>query len=300
MKDLKDVMASPAAIDRLLQLGVVMSDPAKADVAGEPYVIVPSGFEIKTLKEFIPPSRIEQNVVLIDAGSFIEYVNRFKDADTLIFCEVNDASTPSQTGLVANPPSAASLTAVLDYHKVGIGLNVPRYCVHTCTLQLRQTVEWQTWRSKNAVRFGQVEFATFLEDNQHLFNAVRKEDSTLKGAELLELVTTLHGKRDVKFDTSVRLQNGASKLTYVDDVDVRGTSAAGSIELPSIINVGMSIFEGGQPYKVDARLKTRVEGRQIQLWYETIQMHKIVRDSIRDVVKLVAEKTSITPLLGKP
>lgn len=258
---------------------------------GDPFFITPGG-EAKGLVGFFPPRRIKQSPSFIDAGSFVEYVNRFKDEDSLIFANVTEAS--------------ATLTAVLDYHKQDL---TPDYCQHRATFTTLPTPEWAAWLKVNRQPMDQVTFATWLEDNLNLF--VQPKDSTGKpdktvpsGAELLELVQTLHGHQNARFNTQVRLQTGAYSVNYEEDVDVKGSVAGGVIALPPKIVGGFAIFQGGDAFQVPARLKVRVTERKMMLHFETIGVPQLIRDNLigddehPGVVRQIATKTGIIPLLG--
>lgn len=266
----------------LVQLGAKAPEVITLD-SGDKVVVLPGGMGIHSLKEFSAPQRIEQEVTLLEAGSFIEYVNRFKDTDTLIFCDV------SETGV--------TFKAMLDYHQQKEkGTHAPRYCTHVADFTAIHTPEWRAWQSANRQRMSQVDFATWLEDNAQLFVQP-------KGAELLELVRTLHGHANARFSTALRLDNGSHSVSYEEDVQIKGTGAgtkSGDVKLPPEVVAGVAVFQGGQPYKITARLKARVQERSLTLWFETIQMPAVVRESILMLVKQIAEKTGITPLLGRP
>jgi uncharacterized protein YfdQ (DUF2303 family) len=269
----------------LLDNGVIASSPRKAADNGDPFALVPANYQVQSLAQFCPPVRVKQSVQLIDAGSFCEYVNRFKNVDTLIF------ATVTQTG--------ANLTAIIDYHRpVANSRPMPEYCHHMAKLSLVETEEWKRWTAANRKAMTQVEFATWLEDNADLFNGVKA--GSLKGADLLELVSTLHGKSDVRFNTMLRLKDGGNRLNYEEDVGVQGQIRSESIDVPQIITAAIQPFEGAPHYEVNARLKTRIEGRKLTMWFETVALHKIVRDAILDTVKKVTAETGIIPLLGAP
>jgi uncharacterized protein YfdQ (DUF2303 family) len=204
-------------------------------------------------------------------------VNRFKSANTLIFSDVNQ--------------STATFTAVLDYHGAPAK---PDYCAHMARYEMQSTPEWRTWMDADRQNMAQVVFAIWLEDNLKL--VVEPESATL-----LEMVTTLHGHKNARFNDAVRLQTGAFSVNYEEDVSVRsGKPGAGALELPGTITAGIAVFQGGAPYKVKARLKTVIAERQLHLRFETIGINEIVRDSIMEAVKQIGEKTGIIPLLGNP
>jgi uncharacterized protein YfdQ (DUF2303 family) len=283
---------SKEAIDRLIDLGAALGairEPPK----GDPFVIVPVGFKTESLAPFLPPARIKQNVVMLEAGSFADYVNRFKTDNTLIFADVTD--------------TGAKFVAILDYHEkatqskkeisvteVSIGLKA-NYCSHTARFECITTKEWQDWMANNGKRMDQVAFATFLEENMELIQ-------TPPGATLLEIVQTLHGHVDARFVQATRLQSGRVTLSYDEDVVVKGNSITkeGAVDLPTQIIAGIAPFQGTEKYEVKARLKYRIENRKLSLWYETISPHRIIRDAVLNVTKEISEKTGIIPFIGRP
>ena len=261
--------------DRLLQVA------GKFEVQerdGHPFAIVPADMKPLDLEGYFPPRRIKQRVLLSEVGSFVDYVERFKTPDTMVFANIGE--------------DGATFTAVLDYHGRAPGL-APAYGCHVATFILKQTPEWVVWKAANRKVMGQVDFATWLEDNATLF-------VNPTGADLLELVRSLHGHKNARFSTALRLDNGAYSVGYDEDVEIKGTSTArsGSMELPPVIEAGFAPFLGAHSYLVRARLKSRVNDRALSLWFETIEMHQIVRDSILLVVAEIEEKTGLRPLLG--
>jgi hypothetical protein len=80
--------------------------------------------------------------------------------------------------------------------------------------------------------------------------------------------------------------------------DVSAAIKQATSALPPMIMGGIAVFQGSNPYMVPARLKSRCEDRRLVLFFETVALHAIVRESILLLVKQVAEKTKIVPLLG--
>lgn len=279
------------ALQLLLDTGKDQNAP-DINLGGDPYYITPQG-ELKSLASVYPPRRIKQTVNLTDSGSFIDYVNRFKSGDTLIFAKVDETS--------------ATLTAVMDYHKP-TGAN-PDYCHHRATFTTLPTPEWVAWMKANRQPMDQVTFANWIEDNLTMFVQPKLDNgepdkSYPSGAQLLELVQTLHGHQNARFNTSLRLQTGAYSVNYEEDVDVKGQVGGGAIELPKQIMGGFAIFQGGDAFQVPARMKVRVTERKMMLWFETIGVPQLIRDNLigdeehPGIVRQIATKTEIMPLLG--
>lgn len=57
---------------------------------------------------------------------------------------------------------------------------------------------------------------------------------------------------------------------------------------------------GAARYEVKARLKYKIESRKLSLWFETIGLHVIIRDSVRAIIEKVTADTGINPLIGVP
>ncbi len=258
-------------INRLLALGATEAKPLLL-ANGEPLLLVPHGVSVESLAQFLPPSRIKQRVKLLDAGSFSDYVNRFKGAGTVIFAQL------SLTG--------GKFVAMLDYHEPG----VPDYCGHVAEFELLNTPEWLAWMQSDRQPMDQVKFAEFIEENMRLI-------AEPNSAELLELITDMEGSANARFERGIKLESGAVKLNYVEDVEVRGATP-GAIALPKEIAADIAPFQGMATVAVRARLKFAIAKPSLKLRYETITPHVIVREALLAVSKQIGEKTELVPFLG--
>ena len=266
---------SPALLAELLKLSSTSAKPFTIAPNGDPIAIVPTGMNVVDLSSYVDPKRIERIVHLTTASSFSSYVNRFKESATLISVAVlNGAST---------------FTALLDYHAPG----KPARVAHRAVFEPVVTADWKTLMASNRKPFSQLEFATWLEENSRF---VKSPSS----ADLMELVQTLSGKSDVRFDSAVRLQSGGSRVSYNEDVELKGTvsSKSGFVEFPSILDLAVQPFEGAAVYALSARLKYRIQSNKLSLWYEIITPHLVVRDAVNLIVDQITKDTGLTPLYG--
>jgi uncharacterized protein YfdQ (DUF2303 family) len=269
------ILPDDQAIDKLLAAGRAMGTPI-TEHKGIPLIIIPKGYQLETLEAFLPPQRIEECPRFTDVESFSRYVKRFAVEATTLFAIVGDANF--------------NMLAVLDYHAAA---DKPAWASHRALLALMPTGEWVHWMASNGVKRTQGEFALFLEENERLFRSP-------SGADLREMVLMLEGKCDARFNSAIRLQNGQVRMSYVEDVELRGShgEAAGMLELPGEFICGIAPFEGMAAYEVKARLRYRLEDRKITFWYETITPHLIVRDAAKLALDRVQELTGIEPLIG--
>ena len=277
--EIKEVLPGADSVKWLLEAGRAMGEVLTKH-GGAPVVIVPQHYRVEVLA--VPDEKIEQSVTLADVDSFAAYVNKFKTPGALLFATINDAG--------------CSIAAHLDYHDAPFlegTIFCPTWSSHVARLACVPTKEWTTWMAHNGPqgKKDQTGFALFLEDNERLF----REPT---GAELLELVSSLEGKSDVRFSSAVRLSNGKARLVYEEDVELRGNtgSVSGSVDVPTQLVCAIAPFEGQSPYEVRSRLRYRIESRKLTFWYETMAPHLIVRDAALAVLAAVADKVKL-PLL---
>ena len=274
----------PQTVEALLAAGCAIGAKPVSEHGGPPVLLIPEKYKVLELE--VPPERIGRNAVFSDVDSFCNYVNRFITPGTLLFAEVTDTN--------------CTVTAHIDHHNEASlegGARERLWSSHHAMLACEPTREWRKWMSRNGSEkpFSQTEFALFLEDNETLFRSP-------SGADLLELVQTLEGKSNVRFNSAVRLTNGRSKLDYEEDVELRGSmgTTAGALEVPSLLICGITPFENGpEPYTVRARLRYRIQNKGIVFWYETISPHLILRDAAKAVLDRVREQVKAPMFIGR-
>jgi uncharacterized protein YfdQ (DUF2303 family) len=144
----------------------------------------------------------------------------------------------------------------------------------------------------------QLEFAEFLDDNLHLF-------SQPDGATLLELITTLEGKKDVTFRKGIRLDNGQVRIMYDETISLKGGASSGtredSMELPALFRMHVPMFENDTtPVQLEAALKYRIEDENILFRYQLRQLELVVQDVFANLSKALKGFTEVQPLLVVP
>lgn len=219
------------------------------------------------------PVRKRGSFSFTTAESFARYINEHKTEDTRVFADINC--------------DGANFKGVLNFHG-----KEPSFGDHYCMLTLSPTQEWTELVNNDGNEMSQTEFASFLEENAMLF-------ATPSGADLLELIQTLEAKADVRINQAVKLQSGAIKVRYDEDVTLRGGTGqqAGEMELPSMLNLNVVPFEGSALMSVTARLRYKVTERKIILFYKLVNPHLVVRQVANDVVNLILSKTGIEPFM---
>ena len=251
---------------------------------GTPFSVVKDGYKLVFHPELMPvPSRHDGTLVLHDLESFCRHFKKYKDSDSIIMV---DADAEGKRGAI--------FTGILNYH----GTTAPRHGDFRVQYTAKLSVEWLRFMSKNAVTLSHTAFLEHLEDIRDL---IVEPD----GAELLELISSLEGKVNARFENALDLHNGRMKLSYAEDVEIREgqqpNTKRGALEVPKEIVAGMAPFEfGDDGYKVKCWLRYRIHSRALVFAYEAKEAHRIIADAVRDQVCKIKELTGTEPLYGVP
>lgn len=144
---------------------------------------------------------------------------------------------------------------------------------------------FKEWIKHENQKFAQVEFAQFIERN--LLDIVEPSS-----ADILSVAHNLQAKKSVKFSSSLKLSNGSNEFTYQEDV--RGTTRDGKLDVPETFKIGISIFEGTDPYQIEARLRFDIKDGELVIWYELVRLDDVVKDVTNTIVNEVEDKTGLT------
>tara|TARA_R110002167_G_scaffold188319_1_gene389858 strand:+ start:32046 stop:32888 length:843 start_codon:yes stop_codon:yes gene_type:complete len=236
------------------------------EIEGLPVLVTPEHLSVnfQTLAELDEfretPRHLEASVELHTAQSFIDYVNDYADANTAIFVDEENAK----------------FVAVLDYHK---DTTSPRHCNHTATFQCKKTDEWSVWMRHDCDKMSQEEFALFIEDNAD-------EIASPSSAEMLEIALTIKANTTCEFRQSQRLDNGQVQLTYNEVIDGRA-GAAGQLEIPQEITIGMQPFQGSESYTRKARFRYRINHGKLAMWYDLLRPNKCIEEAVKDTLSKI-------------
>lgn len=258
------------SVDKVFQLGL-QAGIARSEQDGTPYVLIPEKAQVVSIEQLLPePVRARALVTTDTLESFIIYVQDFGD--------------PTLTRLFAGPSESPIFEAVLDYH----GETKPQWGEHRVKHVPQFSEEWKRWIGIDGRALAQRDFAHFLEDN---FGDVARPD----GATLLEIAKTLSAKTNVDFLSGVNLDNGTSKLTFAEEMDARA-GRSGELTVPNTLELGLPIFKHGERYAIPARLRFRIEDREVQFTVEIPNRHKLLDKVWNEAIERV-EKGSNYPVL---
>jgi uncharacterized protein YfdQ (DUF2303 family) len=267
-------MSEVEAISKMVT-GAALVPSLLTDNWGRQHALVPVGNGGFRREEITPkgaikidPAFIDQIVNIDQTQSLVDYVNRFKTADTVIFADLEELA----------------IAAVIDYHKAdsaGPGLGE-----HHAVLSLKHSVEWETWAGISGRMYDQKSFARMIDINSD-------DIAQPTGAQLLEMVM------DVEMATTVsvarRLESSGS-----DRGSISANRNTTGTKLPPLFMLSIPVFTG-EP-KVDVRAMTRdsQDGNtgKVSLGLELVRTKIIIETELARIARGIAEATSVPVMLG--
>ena len=258
----------------------VTAGNAPQKVGNSYYAMVPSGYEIADLTNYIDndrephPIRVKAAPAFLDPETFIHYYQMFSDPNSRCF-----AYEPENV-----------ITGILDYHAAGDG-NSPRWCQHRMTLAMRKSEQWNIWAGANNKKFTQQEFAEFLEQN-----AI--DITTPTPAHMRDVASDLQGSVEVEFGAAVRNQDGQTKFRYSETT--KTTVGTSELLVPDQFTIFIPPFIGVRALSMQALLRFRINQGKIVFWYSLLRPEEVLRAAFAAARDKIAADLQITILNGKP
>lgn len=256
---------------------------------GRSFVFAPKpggGVEIVYLEAPDHPARKSGTITVKDVDSFIEATERHKDNNyTVVYASLQ----PVQFTAVLNDHQSGELAAS-DY-KGG------QFRDHRVVFPLEHSKEWLLWEKQDGKHFeGQEAFAYFIEDNLPDFQKPA-------GAAMLDIALNFRAKVSVSYKGATRLQNGSVELNYTETVE-GNAGPSGRITIPEEFTLMIPVWAGldQEKHQLEARLRYRVQGGQLRIWYDLNRPHKVVEKAfaktLHKIETTLGDKTPI--VFGAP
>jgi uncharacterized protein YfdQ (DUF2303 family) len=245
----------------------------KAADEARPFVILAEDQKVEDLERHLQaPTRRRGTLTLRDVASFVAAVKAHASDSTTLYRTVE-------------PPQ---FVAVFNDHHAEHG---PGWGDHRAVYACPLSPEWKAWKGSDKRQMQQAEFAQFVEDN--LPDVVEPP-----AAAMLEIARTLQAKKKVNFASGIRLDNGETQFTYEEKID-GSAGGKGQFKVPEVFKIGVPVFEGGDSYAVNARLRYRITDQGgLIMWFDLERPHKIVEDAVEQMRKQIETETGRPTLNG--
>ena len=262
-----------------------------------PLVMVPKGYEAKNMMAELDklrdrPKRKEGTANLQTAESFVQHAKRHADANSALFAS-------GETNL--------RVQAVYDYHDKEGGK--ARHGKHRAIYKFPISLEMQAWMANDGERMSQQDFAEFLEDRLiDVFDPEQANEAEKAIAAQLELelatpskLLTLSRGLSVTVEHEIHqntaLGSGAGQLVFKE----RHKDTAGQpLSVPGGFLLAIPVFDGGDRWKLLARLRYRVVNQRVMWTYQLHKVREVIREAFQEAATGIALSTELPLFFGDP
>lgn len=238
------------------------------------------------------PRRLRGTAVHKELASFIEHVNRQKDASSVIWAD----------------PERCGLAAILNYHRPAAlaspdapagAPGKPRWGDHRALYTCPWSTQWRVWVGANEKWMSQETFGQLIEDNMgDLANPDPEMESDRDmptPAKVLEVARHLVVYAWHNFERKINVSDGTGTFTWKKDNEV-----AGSTKVPKGFLLGIPVFDAGAVYRLPVRLRYQVDAGAAKFQISLYQPHVVIRDAFDQVRTEAATGTALPLFVGSP
>ena len=188
-------------------------------------------------------------------------------------------------------PSGFELQAVFDYHPSNTKVDAA-WGQHRAQYTCPRSPEWQLWSKAEGRDFSQDEFAQLIEDQAE---QIVGGEGYPTSAELLEMALDLRVHSKGQFQRKVDPTTGQYALVCKDEHEQQS-----STKIPRAFRLGLRVFDGGDVYSVEARVRFRLHNSTPVFSFQLHRRAEIERDAFSAVTAQVAEETKLPVFVGQP
>lgn len=258
---------------------IVHTQQTPAEAEAVLHIAVPKTHELKTVdgERLLPhPRRTTATATLHDTASFVAYVKRHAKPDTITWCSFDPQTY------------ALSFAAVIDEH----GPSAAGWRGHRAEFKPEMSAEWKAWMGMNGKPMSQVAFAEWIQDHEDDINS--NTNGLPTSLQMHAMATEFVANEERVLKSTVRLQSGGVRLTYIADQD-KGTTE--TMQMFERFAIGIPVFHGGPAWAMTARLKYRLGGGKVTFFYEFQRPDRVHDGAARELIHHVREGIGDVPLL---
>lgn len=280
-EDTPENIAQTLAKEMKSPVELLNNDAASVHVAA-----LPPGWKVEQIdqEEFRDKPRRKRGIVqLTTTKSFIDYVKRQGSlAACTVWCRADYAR------------GKIGFSAIINDH--GEAPDEQNWRDHRAYFNPEFSEEWKRWTGSNGKGqpFTQFEFANFVEENN---KDIAAAEGMPTGAQMLEMALNMEANQDVRFKSAIRLQNGGVDLNYMADDDAQTITR---MKLFERFAIGIPVFLGGEPYRIDARLRYRVRDAKLTFWYELVRPDLILAAATASTIEAIQAEVGMPFFFGDP
>lgn len=248
-------------------------DARHTEIQGIPVALEQGGAKIVVLEDVLrradsraaKPLRIKGSAVFTELESFVAHVLRMKDEHSVIFAHDN------------------TLTAILDYHRPIVGNSsapeqrdgAARWCQHLAVYTAPLSREWKLWTEVENKFFTQDSFGDLLDLNIGDLSTPSEDDKAAgfgSPSQLASIARSLQITARKFHERKLNPTTGEQTLIFKEEHEESST------KIPSGFLLGIPVYEAGAPYRVECKLRIKVESG-VRFGFLMPQREQILRES---------------------
>lgn len=293
-----------------------VSPAANTDLSKPSLVAVPEGKIIKDITPYVRaaatafrPLARSGTARIEDVKSFIDWTNRHKDDDSVIFSSsLNDAF---------------SLTSVIDYNKAGPSPDATgpddkaRNGNHRGYYAFPLSKEWKAWKSACSMPLSGAELGEFIEDRADDIltpppSFYGSGEPTEQDKAMMDIALKLGGRfggyntlKNLANEFKVQEHTGIVAKTNRDTgettvqfINEHKEPDGTPINIPNVFMIAVPVFDGGAAYRLAVRLRYRRQNQAV-VWLLSIYNAQAAVDMAwKEAVNLVRQETGLPVFAG--
>ena len=244
------------------------------------HVAVPKACELREVKTdleaLLPhPRKTKAVAAFTDAASYLAYVKRHAPPGSAVWCTFD----PQTFSL--------SFTAVIDEHEKGTA----GWRSHCAKFAPAMSAEWKAWTKNHAVQMPQVTFAEWLQEHEDDITSTAAGLPT--SLQMHAMATEFVANEERTLKSSVKLQSGGVRLTYIADPDAGTTE---SMQMFDRFAIGIPVFHGGSAWSITARLKYRLHAGAVKFHYELVRPDRVHEGAAKELIDAIRAGLGDVPM----
>lgn len=265
--------------------------------------------------EYLKPARRRGVAHLHDLASLVDWANRFKDANSVLY---------------ANPDmDKPTLTCIADYHLEGPadptapgGDPRARHGAHRAIYDFPLSEEWKAWTRVSGNPLGKDEMGEFIEANAK--DIMDPTPAVLGGKEsdknepwenrLIQTAQKIEGRygqltqllamsrRFQVFEKSdltvaTNRDTGEAEIQFLNEH--KGADGK-PLNVPNLIIIAIPVFLNGAPYRMPVRFRYRKQGGEVRFLLSVYNPEKAFEAAFDEAVKDAQDETLLPTFMGTP
>lgn len=273
----------PHLVEQAVRNAILATNPRHIGDHGLAYLLPsPGGYEVSVVDERLHEAHPRERTGtfrFVDVRSFAEYVNRYKEEDTLAYA----IDVPADAPLLLQQSHVAFVAVIDDYPTGGTSSRT-----HRATLELTPTVAARRWGAVLGKWINQEALLDLVVDGA---GEVISPDA----ADLRDLAANLHAIRSVEVESVIRT-GGEGTIAVSENVKLKA-GASRQFTFPEEMSVTFTPFNREfYPVTLDVRVKATVTDKHVRFLLTAPTLADQLTSVIDGYAAQVHAATDLVPL----